>query len=92
MYENEETYETEVAYNTLEIISLPPGQKAQLEIRPTRQFDIGGQSGRAAKTEVEGGLLGIIIDARGRPLRFPADDELRQEQLQQWLENLHLYP
>ncbi|MCB9101488.1 MAG: glutamate mutase L [Anaerolineales bacterium] len=91
VYDSEETYETEVAYNTLEIISLPPGQKAQLEIRPTRQFNIGGQSGRAAKTEVEGGLLGIIVDARGRPLRFPADEEQRQEQLQHWLETLQLY-
>lgn len=90
-YPNDEIYETEVAYNTLEIVSLPPGQKATVEIRPMRQFEISpGQPGRAVQTEVEGGLLGIIIDARGRPLRFPADDEQRQEQLQTWLENLNL--
>ncbi|MCB0211695.1 MAG: glutamate mutase L [Anaerolineae bacterium] len=90
-YDNGEVYEAEVAYNTLERIALPPGHKAAVEIRPARQFDIGlGQPGRAAKTEVEGGLLGIIVDARGRPLRFPADDEQRHEQLHTWLDNLNL--
>lgn len=88
---DEEIDEVEVAYNTLELIPLAPGQKATVEIRPASQFDIGlNQPGRAAKTEVEGGLLGIIVDARGRPLRFPADDEERQEQLQTWFENLNL--
>lgn len=90
-FKNEEVYETEVAYNSLEVIGLPPGEKATLEIRPTRHFDIGlGQPGRGAITEVEGGLLGIIIDARGRPLRFPKDESQRQEQVQQWLASVEL--
>ncbi|MCB0193745.1 MAG: glutamate mutase L [Anaerolineae bacterium] len=90
-YDNNEIYEAEVAYNTLELIALPPGQKATIEIRPRSQFSIvPGPRGRAAKTEVEGGLLGIIVDARGRPLEFPTDDEQRHEQLHTWLDNLNL--
>jgi hypothetical protein len=36
---------------------------------------------------VEGGALGLIVDARGRPLarQLPADPELRRDQIQQWL-------
>ena len=78
--------ELEIAYGSIEVIPLPPGQKAKLEIRPTRHFDIGlDQPGRGAVTEIEGGLLGVIIDARGRPLRLPPEEALRRELLEQWL-------
>ncbi len=81
--------EVEIPYGTIEIIELPPGQKATLEIRPARHFDIGiGQPGRGAVTEVEGGALGVIIDARGRPLRLPGDGAKRQAWLRQWLTQL----
>jgi hypothetical protein len=88
-YANGEQLETEVAYGSIRVIALPPGEKAALEIRPSRHFDIGlGQPGRGVLAEVEGGKLGIIIDARGRPLRLPKDEARRQEQLRQWLEEL----
>jgi uncharacterized protein (TIGR01319 family) len=83
--------EMEIPYGLLELIPLPPGQKATLEMRPARHFDIGlGQPGRGAVTEVEGGVLGIIIDARGRPLRLPQDEALRHDLLNQWLLKLNL--
>jgi hypothetical protein len=86
-----ETIEKEFLYGTVDAIPLAPGQKATLEIHPARHFDIGlGQPGRGAVAEVEGGALGIIIDARGRPLRLPKDGIQRQEQLQQWLTSLNI--
>jgi len=88
-YANGDPLETEVAYGSMQVIALPPGEKATLEIRPVRHFDIGlGQPGRGALAEVEGGILGIIIDARGRPLRLPKDETQRQAQIRQWLEEL----
>ncbi len=76
----------DVPYGSLEVIPLPAGQKATLQMNPTRHFDVGiGQPGRGASAEVDGGLLGIIIDARGRPLRLPREDGLRQQQLEQWM-------
>jgi hypothetical protein len=88
-YANGEHQETEVAYGSIQVIALPPGEKAALEIRPSRHFDIGlGQPGRGILAEVEGGTLGIVIDARGRPLRLPKDEARRQEQLRQWLGEL----
>lgn len=79
-------FEAEIPYGSIELIPLSPGQKARLEIRPARHFDVGlGQPGRGAVTEVEGGILGVIIDARGRPLRLPPDESLRRDLLDQWL-------
>ena len=90
-YHEEEIVEQEIPYGSIQLIPLAAGQKATVEIRPARHFDIGlGQPGRSAVTEIEGGVLGIIIDARGRPLRLPQNDALRQEQLQQWLQALNV--
>ena len=84
-----EAEEKEILFGDIELLPLPAGEKASLEIRPERHFDIGlGQPGRGAVAQVEGGLLGVIIDARGRPLRLPGDDLERQQQLQQWLNAL----
>jgi hypothetical protein len=81
-----EVIEKEIPYGSIEMIPLAPGKKATVEMRPARHFDVGlGQPGRGAVAEVEGGALGIIIDARGRPLKLPNDDDVRRERLQQWL-------
>ena len=79
-------FEADVPYGSIEVFPLSPGQKATLEIRPARHFDIGlGQPGRGAVTEVEGGILGVIIDTRGRPLRLSPDEMKRRDLLEQWL-------
>lgn len=87
--DEEQGTEFAVPYGSIQLIPLAPGKKAIVEIRPSRFFDIGlGQPGRGAVAEVEGGLLGLIVDARGRPLRLPEDDDLRREQLRLWLTSL----
>lgn len=80
------TIEGEVSYGSLEVIPLPFGQRATLELRPTQSFDVGlGRKGRGATTEVEGGAVGVIIDARGRPLPFPEERTAQQEKMQKWM-------
>jgi hypothetical protein len=80
--------EVEVAAGTLEVLPLPPGQKATLELQPRRGIDIGRGPGRGGRPiQVVGSTLGLIIDARGRPLLsyLPPDPELRRDRIQQWL-------
>ena len=78
-----------VAGGDITVIPLSPGQKVTVEIRPTRNYDIGGgQPGQGITTEIEGGILGLIIDARGRPLVLPQDETDRYELLQAWLDAL----
>jgi len=85
-YEDGRSLEVEVLYGSLEVIPLPAGQTANLELRPSRRFDVGlGTRGQAGTTKVEGGVIGIIIDARGRPLPIAADPEQQQEKMQRWL-------
>jgi hypothetical protein len=85
-YEDGRSLEVEVPYGSLEVIPLPTGQTASLELRPTRRFDVGlGVKGQAGSTRVEGGIIGIIIDARGRPLPMAEDPEEQRERMQRWL-------
>ena len=87
-YDDGSALDVEVEYGNLEVLPLPPGQQADLELRPVRRFgfDVGfGGPGRAGKRRVSGGLAGLIVDARGRPLRLSSNLERRQEQMRQWL-------
>ncbi len=86
-YQNGGDLEVEVAAGSLEVLPLPPSQKAVLDLRPRRNIDVGrGGPGRGgAAVEVQGGLVGLVIDARGRPLALPSDAEKRRERVQQWL-------
>ena len=85
-YDDGRSLEVEVPYGSLEVIPLATGQTADLELRPTRRFDVGlGTRGQAGTTKVEGGILGIIIDARGRPLPIAQDPAEQREKIQRWL-------
>ncbi len=87
-YDSGGEIEVEVAGGTLEILSVPAGQSATLELHPRRGVDIGRGPGRGGKPyRVQGGAVGLIIDARGRPLvnALPVDAEDRLQRVQQWL-------
>jgi len=85
-YEEGGSLDVEVPYGSLELLPLPPGEEAVLELEPRRRFDVGlGGPGKGGKQRVRGGILGLIVDARGRPLQLPDDPEEQQAQNQQWL-------
>ncbi len=69
----------------LEIWPLLPGRRAWLDIKVNRRFDIGFGPGRGGRVEVAGGLVGLVVDGRGRPLELPEDDETRRDALRRWL-------
>jgi hypothetical protein len=64
---------------------------ARVELRPTRRFDVGAGHGRPVSAEVHGGVAGLVIDARGRPLRVPDGPE-RIALLDGWARILDAYP
>jgi hypothetical protein len=70
-----------------DLIRLPlgPEERAALRLEPHRGWDVGEGAGKSAEAEVGGGAVGLIIDARGRPLELPADDDERCGTLGRWL-------
>lgn len=74
----------EVEPGELMLLPLAPGEKAQLILEPARGVDVGFGPGQGKKLTIHGGALGLVIDARGRPLALPQDDEERRETLRRW--------
>lgn len=77
-------FEAEIVAGNLEILPLAAGQQAELVLKPRSGIDVGFGPGRGKKVTVFGGSLGLIVDARKRPLSLPADDDERAALLQAW--------
>lgn len=75
----------EAHYGEIEIWPLLSGQHATLDLRPQRRFDIGLGPGHGGKVNAVGGRVGLVVDARGRPLQLPKNAERRQRLLNRWL-------
>jgi MutL protein len=78
--------EQEVRHGSLAVFKLPMGQSGTLHLTPLHKFDVGmGGFGRGGTVKVIGGTLGVLIDARGRPLRMSAEPSRRRDTLNKWL-------
>ncbi|MBA7596172.1 glutamate mutase L [candidate division WOR-3 bacterium] len=82
----------EVNYRDMVLIPLGVGEKKEVIITPTKSFDVGAGKGKQLKTLVDGGIVGLIIDARGRPFELPEDNSKRIELLTRWNNALAIYP
>ena len=84
-YANGGELDVEAHYGEIEIWPLLAEERAIVEIRPSRRFDIGMGPGVGGKVEVLGGLLGLVVDARGRPLVLPENADVRRRLIKRWL-------
>lgn len=83
-YEDGSETRAEVKFGGLETLPLPNGKTARLTLAPFGRADAGLGAGRSGSLTVTGGALGVIIDARGRPLNLPADPVRRRELIKRW--------
>lgn len=89
-YSNGRQISVDVMAGSIEVIPLQTNEQALLTLFPAPSVDVGlgpGERARAAE-EIDGGLIGLIIDARGRPLVLPSDETERHARLMQWAQAL----
>ena len=79
-------------FGDLRLLPLGGEERAQIEFRPGKAVDVGAGKGTPVTREVRGGVVGLMLDARGRPLTLPADREARVTLLKQWHDAVDLYP
>jgi hypothetical protein len=87
-YSNGRKVSVEVSGGSIEVVPLQLNEQALLSLYPAPTVDVGlgpGERARAAE-EIDGGLVGLVIDARGRPLVMSRDDAERQARLLQWMQ------
>ncbi len=87
-----EVLEGAVNAGQMALLPLPVLEKARAVIEPSRNFDLGAGKGKVLETEVEGGVVGVVLDGRGRPLVLPEDRAKRVQKLQEWNKALNIYP
>jgi hypothetical protein len=72
-------------------INLSEGVEVDAIITPARNMDVGNGPGQVLETLVMGGIGGVILDGRGRPLQLLEDQSARMELLRSWFSSLNMY-
>lgn len=85
---NGKEVEERTTFGELKTLPLEVGELAEVKILPARGFDVGNGEGKNLKTRVTGGVMGLMIDARGRPLALPET----KDRLGEWAKALDAYP
>ena len=92
VFEDGNEIEREVMYGKIERIPLSLEKKARAIIEPYKGFDAGEGSGKKVERELKGGVVGIILDGRGRPLEIPQETQKRIQLLCEWFLSCDVYP
>jgi hypothetical protein len=80
----EESKSLTIKQGSLIKIPLRQGVKAMLQLETGRQAQIEYGGLAESSYRVSGGLCGLIIDARGRPIQLPANPDKRTLLLHEW--------
>ena len=85
-----ETRSGSVAGGQLVLEPLGVGETADVSVHPARSVDLGAGRGRPIEGRLTGGVVGVVFDARGRPLTLPQEN--RSETVARWAAALDAYP
>ncbi|HJT22720.1 MAG TPA: glutamate mutase L [Nitrospira sp.] len=86
------TVKERLRFGDLKLYPLDLGKSAKVSMQPAKDVNVGAGAGLAVTRDVQGGVVGLLLDARGRPLRLPNDDQARAALLNKWYHAVELYP
>jgi len=83
-----------VAFGEIKVVPWDPAATPEVSIDPSRGFDVGAGKGKRivasatshGSTKLDAGLVGLIVDCRGRPLAIPDDPGARRAMMLNTLE------
>jgi hypothetical protein len=75
----------------LRLFRLREGETATVLVEPERGFDCGAGPGKPIEREARGGTVGLILDARGRPLQVPEGREEGRRVIEKWVKAVRMY-
>ena len=82
----------QLRFGELKLFPLEGEQKAMIKVQPAKGVNMGAGAGVAVTKEVHGGVVGLLLDGRGRPLKLPAEQQARVASLTKWFDAVGLYP
>jgi uncharacterized protein (TIGR01319 family) len=95
--ETGDSHEGDIAFGEIKLIPYGLNEKGiplrgTGTISPARNLDMGAGKGKTVKGEIYGGVVGIVLDGRGRPLKFSTEKSERVNQLESWTRAFNAYP
>ena len=81
-----------LGFGEMKLLGLGLGERCSMVARPARGVDVGAGAGKELQATVEGGVVGLILDGRGRPLVLPKEGAQRREALGRWHSEMRMYP
>ena len=82
----------ELKVGDLTNIKLPHDREVEITIKPSGKFDMGAGVGKTVSKEIKGGIVGIILDARCRPIYFSKSSDSNKNAVKSWVNAMDLYP
>ncbi len=77
--------DVEVKQGSIATLPLGTGEVGTLSLTLARRSVVEGLIAPNEPFKVHGGICGVVIDARGRPLVFPKDEAARRERHKRWM-------
>jgi hypothetical protein len=81
----------ELPSGELWLYPLEVSKQGMIEVTPYKPFDMGAGPGKPVKAKVEGGVVGLVIDTRGRPMQLPSDRRECINLVRRWADSVGLY-
>ncbi len=92
IFDDGKEIEKDVMFGKLGRIPLEVRKTAKAIIEPAKGFDAGEGNGKRVERELKGGVVGIILDGRGRPFDMPHEPKKRVKLLLDWILSMDVYP
>jgi hypothetical protein len=84
-YEEGNEAKVEVLQGSISSLPLRQGQVARIHLQALRPIEIDPRGKRGLGSfKIVGGVCGVVIDARSRPLRLPTDASRRRDLIKKW--------
>jgi len=90
---NGKVFEEEIPFGEVRLIPCGVGETAKATLKPGRGLDIGAGKNQIKSCELHGGVVGIVLDTRGRqPFILPVEASERVPLLKKWMKEFDVYP
>ncbi|MDP6418410.1 MAG: glutamate mutase L [Candidatus Krumholzibacteria bacterium] len=85
--------ERELLHGDMFLIESSREDRVKATLKPAKSIDLGAGKGQEVRTELRGGVVGLIFDGRGRrPFTLPEESSERVAKLGQWSQAVSEYP
>jgi uncharacterized protein (TIGR01319 family) len=82
----------EVMAGDVKLLPLGLGETVEAKLTPAKGFDLGAGAGRPIEQDLHGGVVGLVLDGRGRPIQIEASDPNRVDIIRKWAAAFEAYP